>query len=140
VLRSARDPAYRLEVVGRVRRPLRLSLDDLRSMSQRDAALPIACVQGWSASKTWTGVPVRDLLERAGAGPTAGVVVHSLQKHRAYRTSELDVVQAHDADTLLALQVGGEPLHIDHGFPVRLVGPNRPGVLQTKWVARLVVT
>ena len=30
-------------------------------------------------------------------------------------------------------------LHLDHGYPLRLIGPNRPGVLQTKWVTRLVV-
>ena len=35
---------------------------------------------------------------------------------------------AHDRDTLLALEINGEELHIDHGFPVRLIGPNRPGV------------
>jgi len=40
---------------------------------------------------------------------------------------------------LLALRIGDEPLHIDHGFPVRLISPNNPGVMQTKWVARLVV-
>ena len=45
-----------------------------------------------------------------------------------------------DADTLLALRLNGEPLHLDHGFPVRLIGPNRPGVMQTKWVGRLVVS
>ncbi len=47
--------------------------------------------------------------------------------------------QAHDPDTLLALRVDGERLHLDHGYPLRLIGPNRPGVLQTKWVTRLVV-
>jgi DMSO/TMAO reductase YedYZ molybdopterin-dependent catalytic subunit len=41
--------------------------------------------------------------------------------------------------TLLALRVGGEQLHLDHGFPVRLIAPNRPGVLQTKWVSKVVV-
>ena len=43
-------------------------------------------------------------------------------------------------DTLLALTIGGEPLHIDHGYPCRLIGPNRPGVQQTKWVGRLEIT
>jgi DMSO/TMAO reductase YedYZ molybdopterin-dependent catalytic subunit len=46
---------------------------------------------------------------------------------------------AADPDTLLALALNGEPLALDHGFPVRLIGPNRPGVLQTKWVARVEV-
>jgi DMSO/TMAO reductase YedYZ molybdopterin-dependent catalytic subunit len=40
----------------------------------------------------------------------------------------------------LALEINGEVLDIDHGWPVRLIGPNRPGVLQTKWVQRVTVT
>ncbi len=139
VVTSARDPSYRLVVEGRVKNPLSLSLDDLAALPQHDATLPIACVEGWSASKRWTGIPVRDLLHMAEAVEDAQVTVHSLQRRRAYKSSELDVAQAYDADTLLALRVDGETLHIDHGFPVRLIGPNRPGVLQTKWVTRLVV-
>src|SRR4029079_16836568 len=109
-------------------------------LPQRSATLPIACVEGWSASRTWRGVPVRDLLDRAGARADARVRVHSLQQRLAYASSDLDPDQARDPDTLLALEVEGEQLHLDHGFPVRLIGPNRPGVLQTKWVTRLVVT
>ena len=48
-------------------------------------------------------------------------------------------LQLADPDTLLALEVAGEPLSLDHGFPLRLIGPNRPGVLQTKWVTQVVV-
>jgi DMSO/TMAO reductase YedYZ molybdopterin-dependent catalytic subunit len=138
VVSAARSPDYRLVVEGRVPRPLSLSLDDLHALDQRDATLPIACVDGWSASKTWTGVPLRDLLAMAGAADDAEVTVHSLQQRRAYRSSDLDVVQAHDPDTLLALRVEGETLHLDHGYPLRLIAPNRPGVLQTKWVTRVV--
>jgi len=47
--------------------------------------------------------------------------------------------QAHDPDTLLALHVNGEELALDHGYPLRLIGPNRPGVMQTKWVTKLIV-
>jgi DMSO/TMAO reductase YedYZ molybdopterin-dependent catalytic subunit len=65
--------------------------------------------------------------------------VESLQPAGLYRTSVLTAAQARDPVTLLAFEVNGEPLHIDHGFPVRLIGPNRPGVMQTKWVGRLVV-
>lgn len=140
VVDSARDPAYRLVVEGDVRHPLALSLDELRALPQRSATLPIACVEGWSASRTWRGVPVRDLLDMAGASSVARVRVHSLQRRLSYASSDLAPDQAHDRDTLLALEVEGEPLHLDHGFPVRLIGPNRPGVMQTKWVSRLVVT
>lgn len=139
VVARATDPGYRLAVDGAVSRPLALSLDDLRALPQREADLPIACVEGWSAWARWRGVAVRDLLALAGAPPGAEVTVDSLQAAGSYRSSELNAGQAADPDTLLAVDLGGEPLHLDHGFPVRLVGPNRPGVSQTKWVSRLVV-
>jgi DMSO/TMAO reductase YedYZ molybdopterin-dependent catalytic subunit len=44
-----------------------------------------------------------------------------------------------DPDTLLAMDLNGEPLHLDHGYPVRLIAPNNPGVMQTKWVGRVIV-
>jgi DMSO/TMAO reductase YedYZ molybdopterin-dependent catalytic subunit len=139
VVQAARDPDFRLVVDGQVARRLHFSIDELDAMAHHEATLPIACVEGWSASKTWTGVRVRDLLRLSGARPDAQVRVYSLQQRRAYRTSDLDVVQAHDPDTLLALRVDGEWLHLDHGYPLRLIGPNRPGVHQTKWVTRLEV-
>jgi hypothetical protein len=130
---------YRLVVDGNVARPLALSLDELRAMPMREATLPIACVEGWSASARWRGVPVRDLMRAAGAEEGAEALVESVQRRGLYRTSTLNRGQVADADTLLALEINGEPLHIDHGWPVRLIGPNRPGVLQTKWVERVVV-
>jgi DMSO/TMAO reductase YedYZ molybdopterin-dependent catalytic subunit len=139
VVEAAQDPAYRLVVEGRVRHRLVLSLDDLRALPRHEAVLPIACVEGWSATARWGGVPVRDVLAMAGARPGASVRVESLQRRGAYRSSKLEGSQAADPDALLAVELAGEPLHIDHGFPVRLIAPNRPGVLQTKWVARLVV-
>jgi DMSO/TMAO reductase YedYZ molybdopterin-dependent catalytic subunit len=140
VLDVAVDPAYRLVVDGRVSRPLAVSLDELEAMPQHTVDLPIACVEGWSATATWTGVRVRDLLAEAGAaGVDRTVDVESLQPQGRYRRSQLNPDHTADPDTILALRLDGEPLHIDHGHPVRLLGPNRPGVLQTKWVSRLEV-
>lgn len=140
VVEAANDPAFRLTVGGRgVRQPLSLSLADLRALPQHEAVLPISCVEGWSSTARWSGVRVRDLLDMAGARAGARVDVRSLQRRGAYRASSLNEHHASDVDTLLALDLFGEPLHIDHGFPVRLIGPNRPGVQQTKWVAKLVV-
>ncbi len=139
VVASAQADDFELVVDGKVARPLALSLAEVAALPQHEATLPIACVEGWSASRRWRGVRVADLLERAGAPSDAEVRVHSLQQRRSYRTSELDAGQARDRDTLLALEVEGEPLHLDHGYPLRLIGPNRPGVLQTKWVTRLEV-
>lgn len=136
---AARDPAYRLAVDGAVSHPMSLTLPELRALPQHEATLPISCVEGWSASVSWRGVRVADLLAVAGASDDAEVVVESLQPAGLYKTSELNRSHAHDPDTLIALEVNGETLHIDHGYPARLIGPNRPGVMQTKWVKRLMV-
>jgi DMSO/TMAO reductase YedYZ molybdopterin-dependent catalytic subunit len=126
------DPNWRLEING-----TRLSLADLEALPQRTADLPIACVEGWSQSATWTGVPVADLLRLAGADPDRPVRVTSLERKGAYRTSVLPAT--HTGNTLLALRLNGEQLALDHGFPCRIIAPSRPGVLQTKWVHRLEV-
>ncbi|WP_405673616.1 molybdopterin-dependent oxidoreductase [Streptomyces sp. NBC_01530] len=128
---------YRLVVTGP--RPYTLTLDELRALPQHEVELPIACVEGWSKSARWTGVRVVDLLERAGAPAQARVRVVSLQLRGGYRVSEMGHHHARDPLTLLALRLNGEELAPDHGFPARLIAPNRPGVLQTKWVGRLEV-
>lgn len=139
VVDSAQSAGYRLEVAGRVRRPLSLTADDLVEMGRDEAALPIACVEGWSFSARWRGVALRDLLDRAGTAPDRTILVESLEPAGAYRTSTLNPGQAGDRDTLLATHLDGERLSLDHGYPCRLIAPNRPGVLQTKWVTRIVV-
>jgi hypothetical protein len=139
VVALAQSPDYRFEVTGNVARPLTFTVDELRAFPQHSATLPIACVEGWSTSQRWTGIRVRDLLDRAGAAPGATATVVSFQPFGSYLTSVLDDAQAHDRDTLLAMRVNGEDLALDHGYPLRLVAPNRPGVMQTKWLKKLVV-
>ncbi|MFC4053612.1 molybdopterin-dependent oxidoreductase [Actinomadura syzygii] len=137
---AARDPGWRLTVTGRVRREVALSMDDLRALPQRSARLPIACVEGWSAEADWRGVRLRDVLALAGAPADARVRVESLETWGIYRTSDVAPDHWRDPLTLLALEVNGEPLALDHGYPCRLIAPNRPGVMQTKWLYRVVVT
>ncbi|MFD7989642.1 molybdopterin-dependent oxidoreductase [Kitasatospora indigofera] len=126
---------WRLTVHGP--RPYELTMDDLLAMPQYEAELPIACVEGWSASARWGGVRVADLLARAGAPPSARLRVTSLEADGPYRVTEMPAAHARDPLTLLALRVNGETLLPDHGHPARIIAPNRPGVLQTKWVTRL---
>jgi DMSO/TMAO reductase YedYZ molybdopterin-dependent catalytic subunit len=139
VTTTALSPDYAVAVRrdGKVVRSFTVA--ELGAMPQRSAELPIACVEGWSASKRWSGVAVRDVLAAAGITDAGEVTVGSMQGGGRYRASMLDRAQLADSDTLLAMLVEGEPLALDHGFPVRLVGPGRPGVQQTKWVATLDV-
>ncbi|MGI8331298.1 molybdopterin-dependent oxidoreductase [Actinomadura scrupuli] len=132
-------PDWRLHVTGAVQRDLSLSLEELRALPRHSARLPIACVEGWSAEGAWAGVRLRDLLRMAGAADDARVRVESLEPAGRYRTSEVRAPHWHDPLTLLALELDGAPLTPDHGHPCRLIAPDRPGVLQTKWVTRVVV-
>ncbi|SNT64498.1 DMSO/TMAO reductase YedYZ, molybdopterin-dependent catalytic subunit [Asanoa hainanensis] len=133
------DPAYRLVLAGPAG-TLRLSRDDLAALPQRTVSLPITCVEGWSASAVWTGVRLRDLMALVGADPDGHeVFAQSLETAGLYTSTTVDPAHAGDPLTLVALQLRGEPLHLDHGYPARLIAPNRPGVLQTKWLARLTV-
>jgi DMSO/TMAO reductase YedYZ molybdopterin-dependent catalytic subunit len=140
VLAAATSPRYRLEIVGADIASRSFSLAELRGLPLSDAELPIACVEGWSASVRWRGVRLRDLLDLVGARQDATVTVRSLEGEGLYAQSDINAVQARSEDTLLALEANGETLDIDHGYPVRLIGPNRPGVMQTKWLSRVEVT
>ena len=120
-------------------RRLQLTTEELSAMPQHTAVLPIACVEGWSATGEWSGVRVRDLVALLGAPASSAVLVRSLQSRGSYSQSRLPANFVADGDTLLALRLGGEPLSLDHGYPCRIIAPNRPGVLQTKWVSHLEV-
>lgn len=137
---AALDPGWRLVVTGGSARELSLSLAELRGLPGRTVRLPISCVEGWSAEALWTGVRVRDVLALAGAGRHARITVESLEPSGRYRTSQLDWPHWRDPRTLLAIGLNGAPLALDHGYPCRLIAPDRPGVLQTKWLTRLVIT
>ncbi|MFB9371484.1 molybdopterin-dependent oxidoreductase [Kitasatospora albolonga] len=119
--------------------PLRLSLSDLRALPQHSARLPISCVEGWSASADWTGVRLRDLLDLARVPADARLRIVSLETSGPYAVTTMEPVYARDPLTLLALAVNGQVLDADHGHPARVIAPNRPGVLQTKWVSRIEV-
>ena len=138
VTASATRSDYRL-VVANGARTVGLSRSELLAMPQSTHELPIACVEGWSAGGTWTGVRVRELLDLVGVPPGTDVHVVSLQESGPFTTTVLHGNFADDDRTLLALALDGEPLSIDHGYPARVIAPDRPGVLQTKWVARIEV-
>jgi DMSO/TMAO reductase YedYZ molybdopterin-dependent catalytic subunit len=87
----------------------------------------------------WTGVPLREVLERAGLKGTAReVMVESLDAVRMRRP--LPVEKALEHDTLLAFGMNGEPLPSDHGFPVRLIVPGWAAVASVKWVGSVHVS
>lgn len=136
---ETREEAWRLVVTG-PSGTVRLSRAELLRLPLHDAELPIACVEGWSTSdQRWRGVRLRDLAALVGHDPDTApdVFVESLQRRGAFRRAGLRANQVRDPRSLLALDVNGAPLTADHGYPARIIAPAVPGVLNTKWVARL---
>jgi DMSO/TMAO reductase YedYZ molybdopterin-dependent catalytic subunit len=127
---------WQLSLRGGPRQVL-LDRERLARLPQHTVDLPIACVEGWSTTQTWSGVRLRDLAEMAGVAHPRSTVVRSLEKAGAFNHATLQGNQVLDPDSLLALRVNGADLSLDHGFPARIIIPALPGVHCTKWVAEL---
>jgi hypothetical protein len=132
--------AWSLRVSGPGGRSRVLTREQLLALPQGTQDLPIACVEGWSTTQRWTGVPLRTLAGLVGAGPGHLLGVQSLQKAGEFRQTTLAANQADDGRSLLALRVNGVDLSLDHGFPARIIVPALPGVHCTKWVSSLEFT
>ncbi|MFJ3383581.1 MULTISPECIES: molybdopterin-dependent oxidoreductase [unclassified Curtobacterium] len=138
VLATATAADWSLTVVGpAVTRTF--SRAELVALGTTESALPISCVEGWSQMARWKGVRMRDLLAAVQADPASHVRVTSLERHGGYRIMDMGPEYASDPTTLVALELNGATLDLDHGFPARIIAPGRPGVLQTKWIERIEV-
>lgn len=138
VIDLANDPNWRLTVsAGGTSQSF--SYDDLRALQQHEVVLPIACVEGWSQYATWSGPRVRDLIDAVGGDPGATVKVVSLETNSSYGITHMLPEFVRDDLSLVALDLNGDVLDIDHGYPARIISPARPGVLQTKWLSSLEV-
>lgn len=136
VVAAATSADWRLTVTHG-ERSMTFSRDELAALPQSESALPISCVEGWSTQARWRGVRVADLAALVGA---AGhdLAVRSIAAG-AYSMTLLEAEFVADPLTLVALELNGQVLHVDHGYPARLIAPARPGVLQTKWLKSLEV-
>jgi Oxidoreductase molybdopterin binding domain len=136
VIESAMSPDWVLTVSSPVL-SRSFTRAELAAMTQYQVDLPIACVEGWSQMAHWKGVRLRDLVESVEGSRGASVRATSLEQGSIYAVTELEPNFVQDDLTLIALEVDGAKLDIDHGYPARLIAPARPGVLQTKWLSKL---
>ena len=154
--------SWRLELTGMLEHPLSLDLQDLRAMAARTIRVTMECAGNGRAALTprpisqpwlngavgtadWTGIPLRDVLERTGLRPEAHSVVFTAMDHGVERGVEQDyeralpVEQALADDVLLAYEMNGAPLPPQHGHPVRLVVPGWYGMAHVKWLRTIAV-
>lgn len=102
------------------------SRDDLVEMVDEDLEATIDCTGGWYSTQDWSGVRLDRLVE---PGEWRSIEVISTTGYaRRYPVSDLDRLW-------LAVAVGGDPLSVGHGYPARIVAPDRRGFWWVKWVA-----
>jgi DMSO/TMAO reductase YedYZ molybdopterin-dependent catalytic subunit len=124
-----------LTVFGEVDSELKLSWDELMELPQRDVTLDIHCVTRWSKlDTTWTGVPVKEVMDRAGLKPAA---THLMAYSDGGYTTNVPLEAVLDDGALLAHTYEGEPLEPDHGAPLRLIVPKRYFWKSAKFLRKL---
>jgi DMSO/TMAO reductase YedYZ molybdopterin-dependent catalytic subunit len=130
---------WRLQVDGLVRRPLSVSLDQLRSLPQRTQITRHDCVEGWSAIGKWQGPRLAHLLDIAGLRDEARYIVfHCADRFGGTPYYEsIDLVDAWHPQTILAWAMNDRILPIGHGAPVRLRVERQLGYKHAKFVMRI---
>ncbi len=153
--------SYRLRIEGDgVPEPLELSLAELRRMPSRSVVAYLECAGNWRSffarvlgetasggpwgtggvgCATWTGVPLGDVMERAGVNADA-VDVLLVGADDVEFSRPMPVKKAQDPDTILAYQMNGVDLPPDHGFPLRAVVPGWVASSSIKWLGRIEVS
>ncbi len=153
---------WTLQVGGLVERPLCLSLKDIHNMRSQTLVVTLECAgngrahldpsaegEKWGlgavSTAEWTGVPLGEVLDRAGIksgarevrfrGGDAGTVDKGTESIPFERSLKLE--DARDTDVLLAYAMNGEPLPIQHGYPLRLIVPGWYGMASVKWLTEI---
>ncbi|MDP3894143.1 molybdopterin-dependent oxidoreductase, partial [Nocardioides sp.] len=137
-------PGWTLTIDGDVDNELTLSFDDLTAMPLVERDITLTCVSNevggtYVGAARWLGVPLADLMERAGVGSTADQILSTAVD--GFTISTPLAVALDGRDTMIAIGMNGEPLPRANGFPARLVTPGIYGFVgATKWLTRLTLT
>jgi DMSO/TMAO reductase YedYZ molybdopterin-dependent catalytic subunit len=135
---------WQLRIHGLVAREVTVRFDDLLRAAQVERDITLACVSNevggdLVGNARWVGVPLAPLLGRAAPRPEADMVLSTSVDGWTCGTPLAALTDGRDA--ILAIAMNGEPLPVEHGFPVRMVVPGLYGyVSATKWVVDLELT
>ncbi|MFC9842809.1 molybdopterin-dependent oxidoreductase [Streptomyces sp. NPDC060223] len=132
---------WQLRIHGRVNRPLTLTYEQLLARPMVERYITLACVSNEVGGELignarWLGVPIKDLLDEVEPDEEADQVVS--RSVDGYTAGTPTAALRDGRDALLAVGMNGEPLPVEHGFPVRMVVPGLYGyVSATKWLTEL---
>ena len=138
-------PSWNLRITGMVQNPIQINYAELIAKPLVEHLTTLTCVSNevggdLAGNALWLRYPVRELL--AEAKPLAGAdMVLSKSQDGWTASTPLSALTDPNREAMLAIGMNGEPLPIEHGFPVRMVVPGLYGyVSATKWVTSLRVT
>ena len=153
---------FRLAIGGLVERSQSFTIRDLQNMRSKTQVVTLECAgngralfdrptegEKWGlgavSTAEWTGVPLVEILDRAGVrqdvkdvlfrGADGGALEGRSESMRFERSLRID--DARDSDVLLAYAMNGEPLPVEHGFPLRLIVPRWYAVASVKWLTEI---
>jgi DMSO/TMAO reductase YedYZ molybdopterin-dependent catalytic subunit len=154
--------SFRLAIGGLVERSQSFTVRDLQNMRSKTQVVTLECAgngralfdrptdgEKWGlgavSTAEWTGVPLVEILDRAGVrqdardvlfrGADGGAVDGLPESIRFERSLRID--DARDSDVLLAYAMNGEPLPVEHGYPLRLIVPRWYAVASVKWLTEI---
>jgi len=128
---------WKLSVEGKVNKPRSYSMEDLRQFTARTQVTRHQCEEGWSAIAEWKGLPLAALLVDAGIKADARyVALHSFDEW----VDCIDMTDALHPQTLLAYEMNGNKLPLQHGAPLRLRLETQIGYKSMKYLKKIVVT
>jgi DMSO/TMAO reductase YedYZ molybdopterin-dependent catalytic subunit len=142
---SVDSSKWSLKITGMVEEEIEITFDELLALPLQERLITLTCVSNevggdLIGNALWLGYPIRELLARAKPAAGADMVLSTSQDGFTASTP-LEVLTDDGVDALLAVGMNGEPLPLEHGFPVRMVVPGLYGyVSATKWVTSLKVT
>lgn len=140
---------WRLDVGGLVEHPVSLTLEELRGLGYRRQVTKHNCIQGWTGIAEWGGVPMNRLTELVKPLPHATHVVFYAMDDKGLTEGEgrygffygsVPVWLAGKPQTLLATDMNGAPLPVEHGAPLRLRIETQLGFKMVKWIAAIEFT
>jgi DMSO/TMAO reductase YedYZ molybdopterin-dependent catalytic subunit len=129
---------YRLKVNGLIEKDLSFTYKEITSIpGSRQKVITLDCVEGWSVTHLWEGLPIKILLARTTLKPQArAVIFHASDGY----TSALPLKYLIDKDIMLAWKMNGVTLSPERGFPLHLVAESKWGYKWTRWVTEMEIT
>jgi DMSO/TMAO reductase YedYZ molybdopterin-dependent catalytic subunit len=129
--------AYSIKVDGLVDQPKTYYYNDITSLAAYQKVVTLHCVEGWDATALWEGTGVKSMLDAAGIKQGAKTVIFYAQDGDSTSFSIDDIK---NQDFMLAYKINNILLTEKHGYPARLVAPEKWGYKWIKWVTRIEIS